>query len=343
MSLNSDNTAGGDIVVGVFDRSTGVFTPTTVNPNAVQVFARRTASSGSGSLPLFFGPAFGVNTVDVQSTAIAIATPPAVLLVLDPHASAAMNLSAGGSVTVEGGNIQVDSDSPTGLSGVGTGTIRAVTTSMVGNYQLAGSNQLLGRVNVKSASIPDPLASLPTPPQSADQGTVVVTGSQVRTLSPGYYSGGITAVGSASVTLQPGLYTLGGVGLSVAGNASLTANGVMIYTQGTGAIALSGNGAITITPPNPAVNTFPDASQFQAIAIFQDRSDTAPARIAGNGRFNITGAIYIPSAAMTVSGNGDTIGSAVIVKTLTVTGQGTLTVNATGPQFPQWLEIYLVQ
>ncbi len=65
-----------NVVIGRYRRSTKVFTPTNTNPNAAKVTAPRTAGSLNGSLPLLFGPAFGVSNVDIQRSAVAIASPP---------------------------------------------------------------------------------------------------------------------------------------------------------------------------------------------------------------------------------------------------------------------------
>ena len=65
LAPNPTNDPGGDIVFGVYDRAARVFTPTTTDPNAVKVVARRTEDSPAGATPLFFGHVFGRNTADV--------------------------------------------------------------------------------------------------------------------------------------------------------------------------------------------------------------------------------------------------------------------------------------
>lgn len=65
--------ASTDVVLGQFDRTRGLFTPTSTAPNAVRVTARRTADSPGGSLALLFGSIVGVGSIDLQRSAVAMA------------------------------------------------------------------------------------------------------------------------------------------------------------------------------------------------------------------------------------------------------------------------------
>ncbi|MFP6581684.1 MAG: Tad domain-containing protein [Candidatus Hydrogenedentota bacterium] len=71
--LNSVNDPNGDIVVGFFDRDTETFTPTTTDPNAVEVNACRTTAHGTNTpLTLLFGDMMGITEVDIAAKAIAM-------------------------------------------------------------------------------------------------------------------------------------------------------------------------------------------------------------------------------------------------------------------------------
>ena len=69
LTANNNNNAGGDIVLGNFNTTTRVFTPTTTGPNAVKVVAAFAAGAPNGPLGLFFGPVFGVDNVNISRTA----------------------------------------------------------------------------------------------------------------------------------------------------------------------------------------------------------------------------------------------------------------------------------
>ncbi|MBZ0286119.1 MAG: pilus assembly protein, partial [Anaerolineae bacterium] len=72
LGVGFNNAPEGEIVVGRFDRNTRIFTPDSVNYNAVQVRAQRTAASAAGDIPMFFASFFGVNSIDMSRTAIAM-------------------------------------------------------------------------------------------------------------------------------------------------------------------------------------------------------------------------------------------------------------------------------
>lgn len=345
---NPDNAPDGDVVIGRFDRQAGTFTATLVNPNAVKVVARRTAASPGGGVGLMFGPAFGAKTANIERQAIAMTSATvggdAGIIVLNPNSCSALSLTGNANVSVPGGDIQVNSDSLHALAANGNGVLDAANVNVVGDYRFTSNANVTGELNVGAAFMPDPLAELPAPPAGADLGSVKLTSNQSRTLSPGYYSGGISAQGNSALTLRPGIYVLDGQGIKLSGNATLSAQGVMLYIKGSGSVSLAGNGSVTITPPDPTEHTFTGADVYQGIALFQGRSNSRDADIVGNGSMLIEGVIYFPKATLSASGNGDTLGSTIIADKLTLNGNGTIRVaydDGPGPPKPQ--KVFLVK
>ena len=106
LDSNDGNAAGGDIVLGRYDRDTGTFTPNVLGPNAVKVVARRTAGHPNGSLPLLFGPLFGFSQTEVARSSIAMhgGGTGAGLITLDPAQSCSLDLSGNVTVRVEPGD-----------------------------------------------------------------------------------------------------------------------------------------------------------------------------------------------------------------------------------------------
>ena len=78
LQLNSS-----DIRFGKYDASTEIFTETSVKADTIEVSARRTASSQSGALPLFFSPAFGKKTMDISCKSYSSVSTLDLLLVTD--------------------------------------------------------------------------------------------------------------------------------------------------------------------------------------------------------------------------------------------------------------------
>jgi len=345
LAANSCNNPAGDIVVGVYNSQTQVFTPTLTSPNAVRVNARRTGSSLGGPLRLFFGPVFGINTVDITRSAVALSGGggAAGMIVLDSSAPSSLSVTGNATITVTNGAIQVNSSNGGALRAIGNVTFAATETNVVGNASTTGNVHFNGSLNPGSSVVPDPLASLPTPTwnPASDKGSVNGVGNNTFNLQPGYYSGGISASGNTVINMAPGIYILGGAGINLTGNSVLNAQGVMLFITGTGSVNLTGNGLVTLTPPNPDVNHFPGADTYAGMTIFQDRANATTDAMTGNGNLNIQGTIYLSGARLTLVGNINTLGNQLIANQLRFVGNANVTIPYDGrnplPGMKSWL------
>lgn len=343
LTANGGNDPAGDIVVGVYDSQARVFTPTLVSPNAVKVSARRTGSSLGGPLGLYFGPVFGVNTVNITRSAVALSGGGlgAGLLVLSSHDPMALDLRGASNLEVRDGAIQVNSDNTSKNAAMNAGgnvTVNAPEINVVGDVSAPPS--IRDKVNTPADVVPDPLASLPPvpTPYGADLGQIKTAG----TYQPGYYSGGINAGNpKGTITLEPGIYILDGVGLSLGSKAVLAANGVMLYVTGSGSVDIQAGSKVTLTPPDPALYSYPGVDTYKGIAIFQDRNDAHAGTLNGHPGIIVKGTIYMPTAAVTFVGTSDSIGNQMIVNTLQFVGNASLTIIYTGgnslPSMKSWL------
>ncbi len=346
LALNPLNDANGDIVVGRFDRMTAVFTPTTFAVNAVKVVARRTDTSLGGSVALFFGPVFGLDTLNVEASAIAMVSGGTGngLIALNSDAPCALTVSGSVTVLVNDGDIQVNCTNPDALCATGSAIIDAPTINVTGDAQIVGNVTFTGDVVTQQPAVADPLAWLPPPTWDplADLGTVSLLGGEILTISPGYYSGGITAL-NGTLTLEPGIYILDGVGLDVTGMANLYAAGVMFYITGTGCVNIRGTGEVRIQPPDPDLYMYPYVDTYEGVSIFQDRNNTNTARIIGTGLLGIAGTVYFPSNQVRLGGTGSDFGSQLIASTVEIFGNGEITINYDGRNPSVGNNLYLVQ
>lgn len=326
LDSNPTNAPDGDVVLGSFDRVTHVFTPTTVAPNAVRVFARRTSSSANGKAPMIFGAAFGVTSVDVERSAIAmsLSIANAGMIALNPEDACSFDISGNGDVNVNHGSIHVNSFDPCAVCASGNASIVTDELRVVGEDCFDGNAELEGSLATGASALSDPLAELPEPPQGTAQPAVTKKNNQ--TISPGYYGNGIVRTGG-TLTCQPGVYYIDAPvgescseaqGFSVSGNSTVIAVGCMFYIK-RGKIDLNGNGVVTISAPT--------SGTYADISIFQDRANTCQAELNGNNQMDLLGAIYVPSATVKINGNGDLNCAWLIGWNVDFSGNGDITVD----------------
>lgn len=374
IDLASRNVAAGqnvrlvraDVAVGSYDRKTHTFKPiyrlsmlgpgivtachtppypTPTGPNAVSVVARRASGTPSGPLPLFFGPIFGVKTVDISRSAIAMInrdTSRPGILVLDEDDQGTFHIGGSASyLDVRQGSIQVNSSHDRAATHSGQPSISAIEINVVGGLDNLFERQVetWASINTGQAPIPDPLASLRghRPPTLQDKGTVTVTGREVKECTPGYYSGGMTMTSSnAKLILHrgapgtPSIYVLDGVGLNVSGGTLEASEGVLIYVIDStpnnnkkSCINLTGNGTCRIRPIN-------EGSLYDGLALWQDYDNHNDSTVTGTGRLDVRGTLYFPESKLNLRGTSDSFGNQLIVGKLDIQGNGNLTINYDG-------------
>ena len=180
---------------------------------------------------------------------------------------------------------------------------------------------------------PDPLAYLPEPDPSTLTVQPVPGGTSVS-LQPGRYVGGLSFSGQTTVTMAPGIYYMDGGGFSMAGQGSLNAAGVMIFSDA--GLNITGLGSVTWSPPTSGI--------YQGISYFQDRSSSTTAKVAGNGGYNITGTFYLAGGLADLQGNGDaSIASQVVALLMKSGGNGVTAINWSAPATAPTRVISLVE
>jgi len=165
---------------------------------------------------------------------------------------------------------------------------------------------------------PDPFAGFPKP--SVDGLPVQACCDTV--LRPGVYPDGLTKLPHGTVTMQPGIYILKGRGLDVGDHTTLTGAGVFIYLtdkdypfakkqdkqRQCGDVNISGE--IHLTAPT--------SGPYQGMTLYEDpRCKNMQIELKKSTALDITGAIYLPTAALVVNDTALTLTSAVVVQSIT--------------------------
>ncbi len=154
------------------------------------------------------------------------------------------------------------------------------------------------------------------------------------------FYGGLSISGNQKVTLGAGAYIFDGGNLTLAGNSSLTGNGVLLYflknsSGSTATISEGGNASFSLTPATTGA--------YAGFSIIQAKSDTATASLVGNTAFNTSqGLIYIPGGALDFTGNA-TVQITFVVNEFDLTGNSSVTVDGYNGTSVQQVNFGLVQ
>jgi hypothetical protein len=296
-----------------------------------------------------FSAIFGSDKVTVRARSVAMGQWVPFrngILVLNPSLPSALNNNGSGLMKVVNADVIVNSNAADGAAATGGGVLEAPTFYLTGDpgYTTSGSGTFRGNLVNKQAPTPDPLAYLDPP----DWTTMTVqssnptnySGNRTVTLSPGVYYGGIHVSGQVSVTMQPGIYYMKNGGFSFTGQGSLSASGVMIYTEpnsNSDVVNVNGLGTISWSPPTTGI--------YKGIALWQERSSDNTVYLTGNGTSRITGTFYARGGMLTVSGNGtqDVLGSQYISDRVNLGGNGNFNIDWLADQTARTRSFTLVE
>jgi Flp pilus assembly protein TadG len=322
---NTANDPAGDVVIGVWDSTTGTFTPTTEDPDAVRVVARRTASSLGGKVALFFGEIFDVPEAELARSATARlgAVGDAVILVLHPTEKGSFDMRGNARLSAPGGRIHIDSSHGCALNMNGAPDTPRLTAGRInvvgGACAPQGSCSPLPRTG--QDYVPDPLAAVPQPDPSTmtNRGGILGPG----TYEPGYYPLGI-AFNNGEAFLNPGVYVIGPPGIDLQGDGIIRGEEIMLFLDLGAKISISGNA------PGLDISA-PSSGTYHGISVFQHRQNTLAAEISGGGLFDVRGTMYQKTAHLEMDGNVDRRIGRIIINTQLLRGDGRYNITGEGP------------
>lgn len=302
------------------------------------------------------GAAYDSRTISARAVGGVVSPPKQYsLIALNKTACGALTMTGNSEIETDDAGILVNSSCATAFTATGNAEVEADEGGfdIVGGYSSTGGVELEPTPTTGAAQQADPLAYLPRP---SDPGfgsiasgsctqtvgpTIVATGSADCTLNPGTYTS-ISVSGNGRVKLKAGTYVIKGGGISVTGNGRLEdanvgdGDGVLIFnacagypaTTGTcGGISVSGSGRFeleeTRTGPYAGVSVWQPCENTQTLSVTGSSSGT------GSHDFETEGAVYLPCAAVAVTGNGklEIDEGQLIADTISVTGNAEIEVE----------------
>ncbi len=294
--------------------------------------------------PTFFMGVFGKKTMTIAARAVA-GMPGggnACVIVLDPHASAAMDLQGSFDVSADKCGVVVDSDASDALSFTGgAGTLEAGYVSVVG-----GASGHTGDSNPEpvthAAPVLNPFPSLTGPNPATDcNGTNTNTSTSYTGTSTLKTANNITCF-TKSVTLSnftsakplPSGVLVFENGVTLGGTIYSGANGTT-FDNYNGTFSIGTNTTVNLTAPTTAPVTSPSASAVPSgIALMQPASNSAQIQIQkGNAFGTFSGIIFAPSAQLYLQDSGGDKSGGWTLNTNLIVGKlfdktATLTINS---------------
>jgi Flp pilus assembly protein TadG len=193
-------------------------------------------------------------------------------------------------------------------------------------------------VNAGHNQVPDPFALFPKPfvcaspcsPATPVYNSLPGATNGVVELYPGIYKVQIKGSGNDKFHLNPGIYIVEN-GFDTSGNGLVTGSGVFVfntystYPAAPGAspncsdVSLTGNGDIALTATTTGT--------WQNMLFYQDPACSNDFEIGGNGNFQGTGSLYLPSALFMLDGNNATLTGSQLVARQVKIQNGNITIN----------------
>ncbi len=144
---------------------------------------------------------------------------------------------------------------------------------------------------VKIAPVSDPFTYL-SEPSTAGCGAMLKLTPGNNTASPGCYDG-LSITGASTYTFKSGLYVFNGP-VSFVGAGILQGSGVTFYFNNT--FAFDSAALMTLSAPTNGA--------WNGVLLFESRADSNPVALTGLNLSVLQGIIYLPNAALDISGVG---------------------------------------
>jgi Flp pilus assembly protein TadG len=270
LANNSDSVVASVAASTVQANTASLHDTISVNTQVLQHRAGVTVTV-SDTVPLSFGKIIGMNSATVKATSTAQLYGPVgklCMLALDVSHGGTLHVQKQAKVTAKDCVIYSNSKDKGGLQADSGTAMSASFICSVGGAKTSGAT-----VNpiptTDCPSMGDPLISRPRPPVGHCANLLPMVITNVRTLYPGDYCGGLTIKGTAQVTLSPGVYVMNDGPLIVQDSATLIGQSAGVYFTGDqGGLRFDPNTTISMTAPKDGV--------MAGFIFFEDRTVSSP-------------------------------------------------------------------
>lgn len=247
------------------------------------------------------------------------------MVVLDRTAAGAFSMTGSSTVEIPARAVYVNSSASNAVKTVGNAALQTPDLFVVGGASYSGNSGCTGTTHSSVAPYADPMSGLIIPNASGKTSleSPTINSNVTVTISPGYYSNGISITGNANVTFSPGVYLIGGKGLKISSGA--------VSGEGVSFVMLSGN--FDIAGCSSLRLSAPESGDLAGVVMVQPASNINGLSLAGGSETDISGTIYAPGATTTITGNstlsgiGPHMGDLVVCNRVTMAGTGAIKIG----------------
>jgi Flp pilus assembly protein TadG len=263
---------------------------------------------------------------------------------LDGTSGQTLSLGNGATLDATGCGVIDNSTSNIAAGLTGGATLNAASMGMVSTSWTAGSNVSNGASTGTTTIVtgaPSCSATLPPAPTYstcvADPGGSYGTFTFGPSMSSGTtcYQNLTVGANGSTCTLNPGIYVITGTlhfESGANGHSNLGGNGVFFYLAGNANLVIDNGANLNVVAGNSSElggGTSPDLGVYDGIAFYQASGDGSALSIQGGSTSYISGALYAPSAAITLA-NGSSMTypvGGIVASSLNLQGGGLLKVT----------------
>lgn len=217
------------------------------------------------------------------------------VLALHPSMGSSLSLTGAAQLQANGCGVYANSTDAAAITSWKDSLIASELTCSAGGY--GGSTKNFNpQPSTDCPKVADPLAGRQPPDiTGCDYNNLTIT-SEIRTLSPGVYCGGLGIYGTSQIKLSPGVYVIKDGPLQTTQTSSVTGENVGFYMTGdTATFVFAGGSSVELTAPTDGP---------LAGLLFYEDPNSLPGRrfeiVSDNAR-RLVGTIYLPKGEFLVS------------------------------------------
>ena len=307
---------GGDVAYGTWDDATQTFSPDVQDGGpAAEVTVRFAPGNANGGVSLVMSGLFGVGTVAIERTSVAVYNPPKHMTSLLLPDSGLAFVSMGGTAALRAkGGLSVASQGSSSVQMTEGASMNIPILRSAGTMDDSLDSRVSGSVE-SSATVPeDPYVGVPMPVfDPANAAEIAQGGAGTLHVSPGIHAALVANAGT--IILDPGIHQFAG-GIELSGTAVLEIDQAVVQLQDGGGLQLRDSASITGT-------SLGGAGDWVGFCFIQGNAGAAWS-VQDGASISLEGKCYAPGAAMSIGGTASVKVDELVLRSLTMFGDSRL-------------------